>query len=436
MKFDRSNLLRARSHAAIPGGAHTYAKGDDQYPKLAPGFIARGKGCRVWDVDGNEFIEYGSGLRAVTLGHAHPAVVEAARRELERGCNFVRPSPLEMDLAEQVLAVIEGGEMVKFGKHGSDATSAAVKLSRAYTGRDLVAICGDHPFFSCDDWFIGTTPMPGGIPQTIRDLTAKFAYNDLASLEALFDKHPKRIACVMLEVEKDVPPAPGFLEGVKALAHGHGAVLVFDEVITGFRWHVGGAQRIYGVRPDLTTLGKGIANGFSVSAIVGKREIMKAGGIKDHDGERVFLLSTTHGGETHALAAAIATIDVYRKEDVCGRMHAAGERLRTGIERAARQAGVAKHFTVSGRACNLVFGTRDADGKPSQAMRALFMQEAIRRGVLGPSFVVNYAHADADIDATVERVGEALGVYRKALEDGAEKYLVGGPTKVVFRARC
>src|SRR5579862_4829203 len=180
--FDKSSKLRERAHARIPGGAHTYAKGDDQYPVLAPGFIVRGEGCHVWDVDGNEFIEYGMGLRAVTLGHAFAPVVEAAHRQMLLGSNFSRPAKLEVDLAEAFLALIDGADMVKFAKNGSDVTTAAVKLARAYTGRDLVAICGDQPFFSTDDWFIGTTEINAGIPQAIREMSLKFRYNDLASL--------------------------------------------------------------------------------------------------------------------------------------------------------------------------------------------------------------------------------------------------------------
>ncbi len=202
LNFTRSRAMQRRAHDLIPGGCHTYAKGDDQYPVLAPGFIARGEGCHVWDADGNEYIEYGLGNRAVTLGHAYPSVVEAARRELSNGCNFTRPSTLEVACAEQFLGMIGGAEMVKFCKNGSDATSAAIRLARAATGRDMIAICGDHPFFSVDDWFIGTTPMDAGIPEAIRRLTLAFHYNDLAGVEALFDAHPGQIAAVILEAAR------------------------------------------------------------------------------------------------------------------------------------------------------------------------------------------------------------------------------------------
>ena len=269
MKFDQSNALRPKFHELIPGGAHTYAKGDDQYPEGMAPYIVRGAGCRVFDVDGNEFIEYGSGLRAVTLGHAYAPVVAAARAQLELGVNFVRPARIELEAAEQFRELVPGAEMVKFSKDGSDATSGALKLARAHTGRDLVAICANHPFFSVDDWFIGSSGMPGGIPQSVRDLTVKFNYNDLASLEALFQKHPGQIAAVVLEAEKETPPAPGFFDGIRALCDRHGAVFILDEMITGFRWHNGGAQARYGIRPDLSTFGKALANGFSVSALAG-----------------------------------------------------------------------------------------------------------------------------------------------------------------------
>jgi glutamate-1-semialdehyde 2,1-aminomutase len=427
-----ARALQERAHALIPGGAHTYAKGDDQYPVIAPPFIARGQGCHVWDLDGNEFIEYGMGLRSVALGHAHPRVVEAAQREMLNGSNFVRPSPLEVACAEAFLACVGTAEMVKFAKNGSDATTAAVKLARAYTGRDLVAICADHPFFSTDDWFIGATGMPGGIPQAIRDLTLKFRYNDASSLERLFEEHPGQIACVMLEVETSMAPKAGFLAEVRQLCDRFGAVLVLDEMITGFRWDVGGAQKVHGIVPDLSTFGKAIANGFSLGALAGKREIMELGGLR-HARERVFLLSTTHGAETHTLAAGIAAMAVYREEPVIETLYRQGERLRRGANEAIQRHGVEGYVEIMGRPCNLVFATRGNDKQPSQPFRTLFMQELIRRGVLAPSFVVSYAHRDEDIDRTIDAVDGALEVYGRGLDEGVEHHLVGRPVKPVFR---
>ncbi len=432
MNFEKSNALRARLHRLIPGGAHTYAKGDDQYPQDMAPIIARGQGCRVWDIDGNEFIEYGSGLRAVTLGHAYPPVIEAARRQLELGSNFVRPAMIELECAESFLEFVPNAEMVKFCKDGSDAVSGALKLARAHTGRDMVAICGNHPFFSVDDWSMGVSGMPGGVPAATRALTVKFNYNDLQSLENLFNEHSGRIAAVVLEGEKETPPSPGFFDGLRALCDRYGALLILDEMITGFRWHLGGAQMRHGIKPDLSTFGKALANGFSVSALAGKREFMQLGGF-DHDRERVFLLSTTHGGETHGLAAAIATMKVYRNEPVIDTLWHRGQRLVNGLRAAATSAGVENFVPILGQPCCLVFGSRNLQGEPSQPFRTLLMQEIIQRGVLATSLVVNYSHSEADIDRTIEAFAESFIVYRRALDEGIDKFLRGRPVKPAIR---
>lgn len=433
-RFTTSTLMRRRAHALIPGGCHTYAKGDDQYPVLSPGFIVRGLGCHVWDADGNEFIEYGMGNRAVVLGHAHAKVVEAARRELAHGSNFTRPAAIEIACAEQFLALVEGAEMVKFCKDGSDATSGAVRLARAYTGRDLIALCADHPFFSTDDWFIGTTPMGAGVPEAVRRLTLSFRYDDLASVEALFAQHPGQVAGVILEPMRDREPSQGFLDKLQALCRDHGALLIFDEMITGFRWHNGGGQAYFGIVPDLSCFGKALGNGFSVSALAGRREFMRLGGLDHHDRPRVFLLSTTHGGETHALAAAIATMQVYEREPVVEHLATQGQRLRRGVEQVVARHGLAGFVTVVGHPSCLFYVARGPDGTPSQAFRSLLLQETIRRGVLMPSLVVSYAHSDEDIDRTVEAIDGALEVYRRALDAGVERYLVGRPSQTVYRS--
>ncbi len=429
--FQRSLELRERAHTLIPGGSHTYAKGDDQFPELAP-LLVKGKGCRVWDVDGNEFIEYGMGLRAVTLGHAYPEVVEAAYRQMLLGNNFTRPATIELDGAAAILDLIKGANMVKFTKDGSTANTAAVRLARAYTGRDLVAICADHPFFSYDDWFIGTTHMSAGIPRAIRDLTLTFRYNDLGSVQRLFEENSGQIACLILEAERNDEPQEGFLHKVQDLCARNGALFILDEMITGFRWHLGGAQAYYGLSPDLSTFGKAMANGFSLSALLGKREIMELGGLR-HSGERVFLLSTTHGAEHPALAAAISTIKIYREQPVIETLYRRGERLRTGIEAAVQACELGEYFEVVGKPPNLAYVTRDRDGQPSQAFRTLFLQETINRGFILPSLVVSFSHSNEDIDRTVEAIAGALAVYAKALEDGLEFYLRGRPVQPVDR---
>jgi len=430
--FSKSMALQRKSHELIPGGCHTYAKGDDQYPELAPGFIVRGDGCHVWDVDGNEYIEYGMGNRTVTLGHAYPAVVEAARREMLNGANYGRPSPIEVDCAEAFLGMVPGADMVKFCKDGSDANSAALRLARAVSGRDLIGICSDHPFFAIDDWFIGKTPINAGVPQAVKDLIVQFRYNDIDNVRALFDAHPGQIAALIMEPAKYEDPADNFLHKTLDLCHSEGALLILDEMITGYRWHNGGAQTLYDIVPDLSTFGKAMGNGFAVSALAGKREHMQRGGLT-HDKERVFLLSTTHGGETHALAAAMAVMHVYQQEPVIETMERQGARLKDGLDEAIRRHQLDDYVEIFGRSSCLVYATRNEDREPSQAFRALFMQEMIKRGIIGPSLVISYSHSDADIQKTIDCLDDVLKIYAKAINDGVERHLIGRPLKIVYR---
>lgn len=434
MEYSRSREVAARLNAIVPGGGHTYAKGTDQFPELSPGVLVRGKGSHVWDADGNEFVEYGMGLRAVALGHAYGDVVEAVRASLDLGTNFTRPALIELECAERFVSIIPNAEMVKFTKDGSTATSAALKLARKATGRDMVAVCAEHAFFSYDDWFISTTTMDGGIPEIEAAMTTRFHYNDLDSAGAMFDAHPGQIAAMFLEPARTEPPAPGFLAGLRELCTENGTLLVFDEMITGFRYALHGAQDLYGVVPDLSTFGKALANGFSVSALCGKREYMRLGS-REREQDDVFLLSTTHGAETPSLAAAIATIAVYEREPVIEHLYRQGERLADGLSEVADRHGLADHVAPVGFPCNLLFSTTDPNGKPSQAYRTLFLQETARRGVLMPSLVVSYSHSDADVDQTIEAIDGALGVYARAMVDGTEPYLVGQPSRTVFDRR-
>lgn len=430
--FSASIRCNRRLASLIPGGAHTYAKGPDQYPEDMAPVIARGQGAHVWDADGNEYVEYGSGLRSVALGHVHPGVTAAVQHALGLGSNFTRPSTLEADAAEALLSVVPRADMVKFAKNGSDATTAAVKLARAATGRDLVAVCRDHPFFSIDDWFIGNSPMPAGIPAATKALTVSFAYGDLEGTRELLQAHSGQIACLILEAATTSEPAPGYFTGLRQLCDEHGVLLILDEMITGFRWALGGAQEIYSLEPDLSTFGKALGNGYAVSALVGKREYMRLGGMDHHD-ERVFLLSTTHGAETHALAAAMAVIKAYQDEDVISTLYARGELLASRVSAAAEAAGVADHVFVMGMSCNLVYATLDESGQRSQPFRTLFLQELLDRGVIAPSFVVSAALTEDDIDVTAEAVYEAGLVYRQALDHGVGAYLRGRPVQPALR---
>jgi glutamate-1-semialdehyde 2,1-aminomutase len=432
MDYSKSLQLNARFHEVIPGGSHTYAKGDDQYPEFALPYIVRGEGCHVWDIDGNQFIEYGMGLRSVTLGHGYRPVVDAAYKQMLKGNNYIRPATIELECAEKLLSMIKGAEMVRFSKNGSDVNGGAITLSRAYTGRDMIAVCGNQPFFSSDNWFIGTTPMSAGIPKAIQELTVKFKYNDIESVKDLFDQYPDKIACVILEPEKEQEPKDNFLHELQRLCNKNGTVFILDEMITGFRWHNGGAQRYHNVIPDLCTFGKAMANGFSVAALAGKKDLMELGGLK-HDKERVFLMSGTHSAENHGLAAAIETMNIYEKEPVVDTLWSQGEQLASGLRKSIDENKLTDYIPIMGRPCCLVYGSRDNDKKPSQPFRTLLIQEIMKRGILAPSLVVSYSHTDADIVRTIEAFHEAFHVYRKAIDEGIEKYLVGRPVKPVWR---
>jgi len=424
--FARSTDMQRRLHEIVPGGAHTYARGSDQYPEDMAPVISRGEGARVQDVDGNWFVEYGAGLRSVTLGHAYGPVVEAVAEAARMGVNFSRPSTWELRAAETFLEQVPGAEMVKFAKNGSDVTTAAVKLARAATGRPLVAICRSQPFFSTDDWFIGTTEMNAGTLPEERELTVGFDYNDIASVERLLDRHAGRVACLVLEAATGMAaPEQGFLEGLRSLADRHGVVLVFDEMITGMRWAAGGAQSLYGVTPDLSAWGKALGNGFPISALAGRRELMELGGLRT-DASRAFLLSTTHGSESTGLAAYLAVVEAYRARDVVAVMERQGQKLADAVNAVAAELGVADHFSVVGRPSCLVFRTLDPSGEPSQPFRTLFLQEMLERGVLGQSFVISAAHSDDDISLTVDAVRGSLGVYLRALESGSTDGLLRG----------
>jgi glutamate-1-semialdehyde 2,1-aminomutase len=431
--MSREATLRERAHQLIPAGCHTYSKGDDQFPANAPAFISRAKGSYCWDLEGNEFIDWGMGLRAVVLGHAYPAVVDAVRGQLELGSNFTRPALIELELAELLNGLIPSAEMVKLAKNGSDATSAAVRLARAFTGREVILRCRESAFHSFYDWFIGSTVVDSGIPQSVKALTLQFAFNDRSALEKCFDENPGQVAAVILEPAYTVPSDEGYLAFVKDTAHKHGAVLIFDEVITGFRWHLRGAQTLYNVTPDLSCFGKAMGNGFSASALVGRRDIMCLGGTR-HDRERVFLLSSTHGGETHAIAAAIATIKVMAENPVVDHLWRIGRLLIDRFNHTAVVCGVADRVQIGGFPCYPQLTCLDHDGNRSAELTTLFHQEMVARGVLMPHVAVSYSHTEAEVDATVAAAAESMKVYRRALENKSAAGLLVGPSiKPVFR---
>ncbi len=422
-------------HALIPGGAHTYSRGDDQFPGNAPQILSHGKGCRVWDADGNEFLDYGMGLRSVTVGYAYDPIAEAAIKEIRNGNNLTRASLTELKAAETITDLIQCADMVKFAKNGSTVTTAAVKLSRAYTGRNYVAICADHPFFSYDDWFIGKTKMDKGIPDDYKRLTLSFKYNDINSVKALFDNYPQDIAALIMEPATTVAPADNFLHKVRDLCNANGTVFILDEMITGFRWNIRGAQEYFKVEPDLATFGKGMANGFSVAALVGKREIMEMGSILKKDEERMFLISTTHGPELNGLGAFIKTVEIYKELNVVDHIWSYGEKLIKGANSIAKEFGVNDYFYFEGFPCSPNYVAKDKEGNISMEFRTLFSQCLVENKILMPWVALSYSHNENELEITLNAIRQALKIYSAALDKGVDKFLKGEPVKPVFRKR-
>ena len=446
----QERLLRA-----IPGGAHTYSRGFDQYPLNAPQILTHGKGAYIFDPSGKKYLDYGMALRAVNIGYAEDAIDVAAIHQIKCGNNLTRPSMVELEAAELLIGLIDSVQMVKFTKNGSTAVSAAVKLSRAYTGRELVARCADQPFFSYDDWFIGSTQMTRGIPQETIEKTKMFRYNDIASLEALIDQYPNQFACVVVEPAAFDCPSLGsdfdgccgqavctrpyanssenYLQQIQRLCKKNGIVFILDEMITGFRWDMKGAQHLYSVTPDLCTFGKAMANGFSVACIAGRREIMELGSIELEGRERLFLLSTTHGAEMGGLGAFIATIAFMGQHEVVKHLWEYGQKLTAMMRLKAIQHGVADSFKVGGATCSPYYLTLDDKGLNSLALRTLFSQEMINNGVLMPWIALSYRHGKAELDFTERALDATFSIYRNALDSGVEKYLLGDVIKPVFR---
>ena len=427
---------------AIPGGAHTYSRGYDQYPESAPQILSRGKGAYCYDDKGTKYLDYGMSLRAVNLGYANDEVDMAAFEQMRNGNNLTRASLIELQAAELLIDLIDSVDMVKFTKNGSTAVSAAVKLARAYTNRNLVARCAEHPFFSYDDWFIGSTPITKGIPEDTIKQTKMFSYNDINSLKALIEQHPDQFACVVLEPSTMDHPAPSvevegetYLHDVQRLCKKHGIVFILDEMITGFRWHIKGAQHYYNIQPDLCTFGKAMSNGFSVAAVAGKREIMQLGSIEFTGSERLFLLSTTHGAEMCGLGAFVKTVEYIQKNDAIEHLWDYGQKLIDLMNRKAKEAGVESYFQAGGVPCSPWYMTYGPDGQADLAFRTLFSQEMLKNGVLIPWIALSHSHGEKELEMTEKALEAALNVYKKAIDAGStEGYLKGDVIKPVFRS--
>lgn len=423
--------LKKKINNIIPGGAHTYSRGDDQFPSNVPAVLIKGKGAYSWGSDGKKYLDYGMGLRAVSIGYANKDIDNAAIKEIKKGNNLTKASMTELLAAEKMLELFPEMDMIKFAKNGSTITTAAVKLARAYTGRKYIVRCKDHPFFSYDDWFIGDTVINRGIPEEISSLTLNFEFNNIDSLKNIFNNHKNEIACVILEPTTHIEPKEGFLKEVKELTHKNGAVLIFDEISCSFRVDYA-VYHQYGVVPDLVTVGKAIANGYAVDALLGKREIMNLGGIY-HNQERVFLISTTFGAGMAGLGALIATIDYYKKNNVLKYLWKYSNKLKDEINKVSESFNLKEYFYFEGSSGRLNYVTKDENKDNSYEFRTLFSQEMIKNGILIPWIAPSFSHKEKELEKTLIAIEKTLKVYKKALENGVDKYVNPPFIKPVFR---
>ena len=426
-RYEKSTEFLTRAEATIPIGSQTFSKSRTQYPVgISPLFATRAKGPYLWDLDGNKYIDLVSNLASITLGYRNQKVDSAVRKQMNLGNGFSLPSTLEAVVAEKITSLVPSAEMVRFGKNGTDATSAAIRLARAYTGRDYVAVCGYHGW---QDWFIGSTSRNKGVPKKTSALTLTFKYNDIKSLEKIFSKHPKGIAAVILEPMTNEFPENKFLEKTKKLCRKYGAVLIFDETITGFRFSKGGAQEVFQVTPDLSTFGKGIANGYPLSVVCGSREIMR-------EMENIFF-SGTFGGELLSLAAANVVLGMHQKDEISPRLNKYGEELYQDLQKVIDQADMSGLLEIKGHPTWKFLEWKDGSEFTAPELKTFFMQEMFRSGILILStHNVTLAHNKKIRGVIISKYERVLTLMKKAINSGNLKdKLEVVPLKPLFKVR-
>ncbi len=406
-RYTKSLEQLERAERLIPLGAQTFSKSRKTFPPgIAPLYATRADGGRIWDVDGNEYVDLMSGLAAINLGYGDPEITAAVTKQLADGVTISLSSPLELEVAQLIVDLVPSAEMVRFGKNGSDATTAAIRIARGFTSRDHVVVCGYHGW---QDWFIGVMPSRSlGVPAAFGDLIHPVPYNDLDAMETELKRNPT--AAIMLEPMTTTWPEPGYLEGVRALSDEYDAVLVFDEMVTGFRFANGGAQEYFGVTPDLSTFGKGIANGFPLSAIVGRRELLEV--------LETAFISGTFGGELLSLTAAKVVLNRIATTDVIAEIAAKGESLRTRVQEVIDRNGLSDLISLSGHPA-WVFVMWNPDDPQIADLKNLFMQEMSRSGVLMiATHNVTAAHDEAALDVVVAAYERTLPIIREAVDNG------------------
>lgn len=424
--YKKSNELLKRAIEVTPLGAQTYSKSYRYYCQGdSPAFIERGEGCYLYDVDGNKFIDFVCALGPITIGYNIEEVNNAVKEQLEKGISFSLQAEVEVELAEKVIDIIPCAEMVRFVKNGGDATTSAIRLARAFTGKDLVALSGYH---GMHDWSIGSTENNKGIPKEISDLTKTFEYNNIESLEELFKEYPNQIAAVILEPIQANGPKDNFLQKVKGLAHENGAVLIFDEVVSGFRYALGGASEYYDVIPDMAAFGKGMGNGLPISAVAGKKEIMK----QIEDG---IFVSTTFGGEALSMAGSIAALKILEKPGAYDYIWNLGTMLKEGLESLIDKYELKDVILVSGLPPHCGVEFEDVGSLDYLDINSIYSQTMIHNGIITVGINnINLSHTEKEIEAYLSAAEEAMINIKKAIEqDSMEGILIGKKVDPVFK---
>ena len=426
-RYQKSIEFLDKAESLIPLGSQTFSKSRTQYPVgISPLYINKAKGCRAWDIDGNSYIDLVSSLASVTLGYQDSRVDRAVRKQLKLGTIFTLPGQIEFEVAERIVDLVPSAEQVRFGKNGSDATSAAIRLARAFTGRNVVGACGYHGW---QDWYIGTTSRNKGVPRAVSDLTKTFLFNNLSSVEEIFSQNPGDVAAVILEPMNSTWPEPNFLENVRSLCTRNGAVLIFDETITGFRFSKGGAQELFGVTPDLTTLGKGLANGYPLSAVVGNKEIM-------HEMNEIFF-SGTFGGELLSLAAANEVLTRHQKDEVVPKLNQAGKLLNETTQKILDENHLNQILELSGHPTWRFLTWKDHESATALEIKTYFMQECFKEGILVlGTHNVTTSHTGKVIEQIGHGYAQILSSLKENLEQGTLKSkLEVEPLQPLFKVR-
>jgi glutamate-1-semialdehyde aminotransferase len=419
--IEKSNELYNRALGLIPSVTQTLAKGPTQWINgVAPKYLVKGKGSHVWDVDGNEYIDYMMGVGPLSLGYAYPKVDKAIRKQLEDGITFSMMHPLEVEVAEMMRDIIPNAEAVRYSKTGADVTSAAVRLSRAYTGKNKILCCGYHGWH---DWYIAVTARNHGIPEAVQAISFTFNYNDIDSVKNSIDND---VAAIILEPVVFQEPKNDFLQKLADLCKEKGIVLIFDEMWTGFRMALGGAQEYFGIIPDLATYSKAVANGMPISILTGKKEIMQ---LADED----IFFYTTFGGEALSLAATKATIEELRDKNVPKFLNEQGAKLKNGYNLIAQKLGMdyTKAIGYNWRS----MATFDEKAGDPLLQKSLMQQEMIKRGVLWQGFHnMSFSHSDTDVEYTLQALEESLTILKQSVEQKKLKEMLRGePVQPVFR---